>query len=130
VEVYPEIMIPLVGIPAELELMRALVVVRVAEEINGARRYRVRLQSGYHDRTPACLPYSPTRLLKQADFFSFGTNDLTQTTFGFSRDDAESKFLPIYLEKKILQENPFAVLDEEGMGQLDHHGSGQRAFSQ
>lgn len=58
------------------------------------------------------------KIAQHADFFSFGTNDLTQTTFGFSRDDAEGKFLPAYIEKKILQENPFAVLDEEGMGQL------------
>ena len=53
-----------------------------------------------------------------AEFFSFGTNDLTQTTLGFSRDDAEGKFLKDYLEKKILKENPFIVLDRKGVGQL------------
>jgi pyruvate,orthophosphate dikinase len=58
-----------------------------------------------------------------ADFFSFGTNDLTQTTFGFSRDDAEGKFLPRYLEEKILSENPFQVLDENGVGKLVEMGT-------
>lgn len=57
-----------------------------------------------------------------ADFFSFGTNDLTQTTFGFSRDDAEGKFLPAYLEHNLLQDNPFAVLDRKGVGRLVEMG--------
>ena len=116
VEVYPEIMIPLVGIPAELEMMRALVV-GVAEEIMQRDGIKFDYKVGTMIELPrACLVAD--RIAEQADFFSFGTNDLTQTTFGFSRDDAESKFLPVYLEKKVLQENPFAVLDEEGMGQL------------
>jgi pyruvate,orthophosphate dikinase len=54
----------------------------------------------------------------EAEFFSFGTNDLTQMTFGFSRDDAESKFLPIYLNKEILAENPFETIDQKGVGKL------------
>jgi pyruvate,orthophosphate dikinase len=54
----------------------------------------------------------------EAEFFSFGTNDLTQTTLGFSRDDAEGKFIPIYIEKKIINDNPFAVLDRQGVGSL------------
>jgi pyruvate,orthophosphate dikinase len=57
-------------------------------------------------------------IAQEAEFFSFGTNDLTQTTFGFSRDDAEGKFLPVYLEKKIIRDNPFAVLDRKGVGAL------------
>ena len=64
----------------------------------------------------ACI--AADEIAAQAEFFSFGTNDLTQTTFGFSRDDAEGKFLPIYLEKKIIQNNPFAVLDRKGVGAL------------
>lgn len=57
-------------------------------------------------------------IAQEAEFFSFGTNDLTQTTFGFSRDDAESKFIPVYLDKKIIKDNPFAVLDRNGVGAL------------
>ena len=58
------------------------------------------------------------QIAEEADFFSFGTNDLTQTTFGYSRDDAEGKFLQHYIENKVLPENPFAVLDQEGVGKL------------
>jgi pyruvate,orthophosphate dikinase len=57
------------------------------------------------------------KIAKEAEFFSFGTNDLTQTTFGFSRDDA-GKFLPLYVENGILEDDPFAVIDQEGVGQL------------
>ena len=60
----------------------------------------------------------PTKLPNTQNFFSFGTNDLTQTTFGFSRDDAEGKFLPAYLAEKLLPDNPFAVLDRQGVGKL------------
>ena len=69
------------------------------------------------DRAPACGA-SRRRDRRQADFFSFGTNDLTQTTLGFSRDDAEGKFLTYYLEHGILERNPFEVIDEEGVGEL------------
>ncbi|HHV08074.1 MAG TPA: pyruvate, phosphate dikinase [Firmicutes bacterium] len=116
VEVYPEIMIPLVGIPAELELLREIVV-QVAEKTKEREGVQFEYKVGTMIELPrACLVAD--KIAQHADFFSFGTNDLTQTTFGFSRDDAEGKFLPAYIEKKILQENPFAVLDEEGMGQL------------
>ena len=54
----------------------------------------------------------------EAEFFSFGTNDLTQMTFGFSRDDAEGKFIPVYLNKEILERNPFEILDQDGVGKL------------
>jgi pyruvate,orthophosphate dikinase len=64
----------------------------------------------------ACV--TADRIAAHADFFSFGTNDLTQTTFGCSRDDAEGKFLLHYLQEKILPENPFAVLDRDGVGEL------------
>ena len=62
------------------------------------------------------------KIAQEADFFSFGTNDLTQTTFGYSRDDAEGKFLQSYIDKKVLTENPFAVLDQEGVGKLVETG--------
>jgi pyruvate,orthophosphate dikinase len=57
-------------------------------------------------------------LAEYAEFFSFGTNDLTQTTYGYSRDDAEGSFIPVYLEKRILKEDPFQVLDRQGVGEL------------
>ena len=62
------------------------------------------------------------QIAEEADFFSFGTNDLTQTTFGYSRDDAEGKFLQAYIEQKVLPENPFAVLDQQGVGKLVETG--------
>jgi pyruvate, orthophosphate dikinase len=62
------------------------------------------------------------QIAEEADFFSFGTNDLTQTTFGYSRDDAEGKFLQNYIENKVLPENPFAVLDQDGVGRLVEMG--------
>ena len=57
-------------------------------------------------------------IAREAEFFSYGTNDLTQTTFGFSRDDIEGKFLPAYIDRKVLEHNPFAVLDQDGVGEL------------
>lgn len=116
VKVYPEVMIPIVGTPKELEMMRELVV-RVAEEVKARDGVTFEYTVGTMIELPrACLVAD--KIAEHADFFSFGTNDLTQTTFGFSRDDAEAKFLPQYIEKKILPENPFAVLDQEGLGQL------------
>ncbi|MDA8192608.1 MAG: pyruvate, phosphate dikinase [Thermaerobacter sp.] len=111
-----EVMIPLVGIPAELEAMRDLV---------ATTNQAVRVETGqalpYHIGTMIEVPRAALvagTIAQAAEFFSFGTNDLTQTTFGFSRDDAESKFLPAYLADKILPENPFMVLDREGVGRL------------
>jgi pyruvate,orthophosphate dikinase len=116
VTVYPEVMIPLVGAAKELELLREIVV-RVAEETKVRDNVDFEYKVGTMIELPrACLVAD--QIAEHADFFSFGTNDLTQTTFGYSRDDAEGKFLPLYIEKKILSENPFAVLDQEGMGQL------------
>jgi len=66
---------------------------------------------------PNCKEYTAAEIAEVAEFFSFGTNDLTQMTFGYSRDDA-GKFLPVYLEKGILKNDPFQVLDQEGVGQL------------
>ncbi len=106
-----EIMHPLVGFGEELRRLRELTV-RTAEE-EGALDYRV--------GTMVELPRACVRadeIAEHADFFSFGTNDLTQTTLGFSRDDAEAKFLARYLEDHVLERNPFEVLDEEGVGDL------------
>ncbi len=106
-----EIMHPLVGFGEELRRLRELTDGIVAEE--GELEYRV----GTMIELPrACV--RADEIARFADFFSFGTNDLTQTTLGFSRDDAEGKFLTRYLETGLLERNPFEVLDEEGVGDL------------
>ncbi|WP_305043340.1 pyruvate, phosphate dikinase, partial [Geoalkalibacter sp.] len=118
-EIVPEIMIPLVGHVRELEIMRANAV-RVADEV--IARYGVSVS--YLIGTMIELPraaLTADEVAAQADFFSFGTNDLTQTTFGLSRDDA-GKFLPYYVEKDILPNDPFVTLDQGGVGQLVRMG--------
>jgi len=115
-KVFPEVMIPVVGHVREIEIARE-VVDRVAKET--MEKYGVKLE--YMVGTMIELPraaLTADEIAKEAQFFSFGTNDLTQTTFGFSRDDAEGKFLPYYLEHNILEHNPFEVLDRKGVGQL------------
>ncbi|MGG1689110.1 pyruvate, phosphate dikinase [Heyndrickxia ginsengihumi] len=118
--VTPEIMIPLVGHVNELKRMRELVI-NIANQVMGE-------QSMHFDYTVGTMIEIPRAALtadeiaEQADFFSFGTNDLTQTTFGYSRDDAEGKFLQAYIEQKVLPENPFAVLDQQGVGKLIQTG--------
>jgi pyruvate,orthophosphate dikinase len=116
---HPEIMIPLVDYETELEVMRDLVV-RIGEEegLQVGRDYTV----GTMIELPrAC--FVADRIAKFADFFSFGTNDLTQTALGFSRDDAESKFVPVYLERKIIDRSPFETIDKPGVGWLVRLGS-------
>lgn len=106
----PEVMVPLVSLEAEQVQMRA-VCEQVIEEV--AREYGVALDIpvGTMLELPrACL--TADAIAAHADFFCFGTNDLTQTTFGFSRDDAESKFIPIYLHRKLLASNPFETIDQ------------------
>ena len=113
---HAEIMIPLVMSPEELEILRQLCldVIQQVEEETGLK---FEIPIGTMIELPrACL--LADEIAEHADFFSFGTNDLTQTTFGFSRDDAEGKFIPQYIEKKILKDNPFAVLDRSGVGKL------------
>jgi pyruvate,orthophosphate dikinase len=106
-----EIMHPLVAFEEELKRLRELTVTVAAEE--GDFDYQV----GTMIELPrACI--RADEIARQADFFSFGTNDLTQTTLGFSRDDAEGKFLTRYLEDGVLERNPFEVIDEEGVGEL------------
>ena len=116
VVVHPEIMIPVVGIAAELTKMRALVD-QTAETLFAEAGRRVAYQVGTMIELPrACLVAGS--LAESAEFFSFGTNDLTQTTFGISRDDS-SHFLPTYVDElRILDADPFARLDEEGVGEL------------
>lgn len=119
-EVKPEIMIPLVGHVNELRQMRQLVIdaaLRVQEETGKMFTYTI----GTMIEIPRAA-LTADEIAEEADFFSFGTNDLTQTTFGYSRDDAEGKFLQAYIENKVLPENPFAVLDRDGVGKLVEMG--------
>ncbi|SMC02474.1 pyruvate phosphate dikinase [Sulfobacillus thermosulfidooxidans DSM 9293] len=111
-----EVMIPLVGTLAEFTKMKELIAdvnARTQEAENIALPYKI----GTMIEIPRAA-LTAGSIAEEAEFFSFGTNDLTQTTFGFSRDDAESKFLPHYLAEKILPDNPFMVLDREGVGRL------------
>lgn len=116
VEVIPEVMIPLIGMISELQLVKSQLL-EIAEET--IKDYGVELE--YKFGTMIEIPraaLTADEIAIEAEFFSFGTNDLTQMTYGFSRDDAEGKFLPIYLNKEILDTNPFEVLDQDGVGKL------------
>ncbi|MBI5096748.1 MAG: pyruvate, phosphate dikinase, partial [Nitrospirae bacterium] len=115
VSVSPEVMIPLVGYPKELEILKAMVD-RVASEVMKSYKVRITYQVGTMIELPRAAMVAD-EIAKQAEFFSFGTNDLTQTTLGLSRDDS-GKFLPFYVEKGILEVDPFVSLDQEGVGQL------------
>jgi len=116
VDARPEIMIPGVGLEEEMAFMRSLVD-DVAQEVIKETGVQVKYKVGTMVELPrACVAAGD--LAKTAEFFSFGTNDLTQTTLGYSRDDAAGTFIPVYIEKKILARDPFAVLDTEGVGQL------------
>jgi pyruvate,orthophosphate dikinase len=115
VKVKPEVMIPLTGTLKEMA-NQASIVRRVAEEVFAEKETRVEYLVGTMIELPRAALVAD-EIAKEAEFFSFGTNDLTQTTFGFSRDDI-NKFLPTYLEEGILKQDPFAVLDREGVGQL------------
>lgn len=112
----PEIMIPLVGHVEELRRMRALVY-RVRDRIGDSLGVSFDVPVGTMIEVPRAA-LTADEIAKEADFFSFGTNDLTQTTFGYSRDDAEGKFLSTYVDEKVLPANPFASIDTEGVGQL------------
>ncbi|KEO83820.1 pyruvate, phosphate dikinase [Tumebacillus flagellatus] len=112
----PEVMIPLVGHVNELKEMRRLVL-QTAERVMEETGHRFDFLVGTMIEVPRAA-LTADEIAEEADFFSFGTNDLTQTTFGYSRDDAEGKFLHHYLQSKLLPENPFQVLDENGVGQL------------
>ncbi|MEW9053860.1 MAG: pyruvate, phosphate dikinase [Neobacillus sp.] len=120
IEVQPEIMIPLVGHVNELKQMRQLVM-DAAEKIQEETGKEFHYTIGTMIEIPRAA-LTADQIAQEADFFSFGTNDLTQTTFGYSRDDAEGKFLQAYIENKVLPENPFAVIDQEGVGKLVEQG--------
>ena len=116
VEVFPEVMIPLIGMISELQYVKAQLL-EIAEET--IKDYGVKLD--YKFGTMIEIPraaLTADEIAMEAEFFSFGTNDLTQMTFGFSRDDAEGKFIPVYLNKEILERNPFEFLDQDGVGKL------------
>ncbi len=119
VKVYPEVMIPLVGTAAELSNQRDLVE-KAALAVIKEKGIEFKYLIGTMIELPrACL--TANEIAEHAEFFSFGTNDLTQTTFGFSRDDIGG-FLPYYLEHNILPEDPFQSLDQTGVGQLVEMG--------
>ena len=114
-DIVPEIMIPLVGEKKELQFVKN-VVVETAEKVKAYYESDI----NYHIGTMIEIPRAAllaNEIAEEAEFFSFGTNDLTQMTFGFSRDDA-GKFLEAYYDNKIYESDPFAKLDQDGVGQL------------
>ncbi len=115
VRVFPEVMIPLVATLKELE-NQAGIVHRVAKEVFGEKKRTVEYLVGTMIELPRAALVAD-EIAKEAQFFSFGTNDLTQTTWGFSRDDV-NKILPTYLAEGIIKQDPFNALDQEGVGQL------------
>jgi pyruvate, orthophosphate dikinase len=115
IKVRPEIMIPLVGFPRELKL-QIDIVRRVADEVARERRTKLRYLVGTMIEIPRAALLAD-QIARDAEFFSFGTNDLTQTTLGMSRDDSGS-FLPAYAELDIVASNPFATIDQKGVGRL------------
>ncbi|XP_072958683.1 pyruvate, phosphate dikinase 2 [Typha angustifolia] len=115
VKVFPEIMVPLVGTPQELGHQMSLIR-KIAEKVFAAMGTSINYKVGTMIEIPRAALVAD-EIAEQAEFFSFGTNDLTQMTFGYSRDDV-GKFLPIYLAQGILQNDPFEVLDQKGVGEL------------
>ncbi len=119
-QVKPEIMIPLVAHPMELSLLRT----EVEAEIDAVRRERPRCRVALAIGTMIEVPRAALTadvIAEHADFFSFGTNDLTQTAYALSRDDA-GNFLPEYIEEGLIVDDPFVSIDEEGIGQLVRMG--------
>ncbi len=115
-DVHPEVMIPLTSHVNELKVQRELLEAE-ARKVMDAQGVQVDYKFGTMIEIPRAA-LTADQVAEQAQFFSFGTNDLTQTTFGISRDDAEAGFLITYIENNILPENPFATLDKDGVGQL------------
>jgi pyruvate,orthophosphate dikinase len=115
IETHPEIMVPLTGTVNEM-VMQDHIIRNTVEKVFAERDDHIRYLVGTMIEIPRAALMAD-KIAQHADFFSFGTNDLTQMAFGYSRDDA-GKFLPIYMDKGILKDNPFEVLDQEGVGQL------------
>ena len=111
----PEIMVPLIGILYEFKQQKD-VILKTAKEVFDKEGIEVKFEIGTMIEVPRAA-LTADKIASEAEYFSFGTNDLTQMTFGYSRDDIAS-FLPVYLEKKILSVDPFQVLDQNGVGQL------------
>jgi pyruvate,orthophosphate dikinase len=120
IKVQPKIMIPLTAHTNELRIEDEILEAE-AKQVMKERKRRVKYQFGTMIEIPRAA-ITADQIARDAQFFSFGTNDLTQTTFGISRDDAETGFLREYLEKKVLPENPFATLDQQGVGKLMEMG--------
>jgi len=120
VKVHPKIMIPLVASTNELRVEEAILEAE-AKAVMKEQGAKVKYEFGTMVEIPRAALVAD-RIARYAQFFSFGTNDLTQTTFGISRDDAETGFLREYLEKRILLENPFATIDQTGVGKLMETG--------
>jgi pyruvate,orthophosphate dikinase len=118
VKVFPEVMVPLIGTKAELDNQKAIIK-QVADDVQKETKTKFPYMIG----TMIEIPRAAIRageIAEDAEFFSFGTNDLTQMTFGYSRDDVGS-FLPYYLEKKVLKDDPFQTVDQDGVGFLMKH---------
>ena len=128
IKVNPEVMIPLVAFKKELDL-QIEVVHEAARAVQAERKIKLNYLVGTMIEVPRGA-LTADEIARHAEFFSFGTNDLTQMLFGFSRDDAEGKFLGTYVEEKILEVNPFETLDRPGVGELIRiaveRGRGQR----
>ena len=120
IETHPEIMVPLVGVVEEFD-QQARVIRETAEALFEEKGDRIDFLVGTMIEVPRAA-LTADEIAKYADFFSFGTNDLTQMTFGYSRDDVNT-FLPIYLDKKIIKVDPFQQLDQTGVGQLVQMGA-------
>ncbi len=116
VDVHPEVMIAVTNHANEVKVVRELII-QVADEVMSRMKVKVEYKVGTMIELPRAA-ITAHQMAEHSEFFSFGTNDLTQTTFGISRDDAEGKFLLNYVEQGILPENPFQVIDEEGVGYL------------
>ena len=120
IRTFPEIMIPLTGTLEEMKYQEKIVR-ETADKVFAERKSSIEYLVGTMIEIPRAALIAD-KIAESAEFFSFGTNDLTQMTFGYSRDDA-GKFLPVYLEKGILKSDPFQILDQEGVGQLVRMGT-------